>query len=159
MTLIIWWSEIQNQINTNNRFYMSVETSASSFPWPIFLRRKNWVKYLNAKFSLSHSVSVSETFSLPLTKRAVWQDWPFFKLLCNKFSYKISQNILVFFGLFQNNTTFMYKWFGYFLGNIRQYWATFYSIIWSHWKRVKVYFSASLLPSYKFAWIGRYTLR
>ena len=57
---------------------------------------------------------------------SMWPDWTIFKLLVNKCTYKSSPYILVNFWACAIVTTFLYKWCGYFLGNIGNNWATFF---------------------------------
>ena len=57
----------------------------------------------------------------------------FLKFLATKFSYKSSPNNWWLFGLFWNYHFCSKNCCGYFLGNPRKKWASFYFNIWSHW--------------------------
>ena len=57
----------------------------------------------------------------------------FWNLFGTKFPAKEAQIFSNIFGSIVKNGTFMLNWYGYFLGNFIENWATFYSNIWSHW--------------------------
>ena len=69
--------------------------------------------------TLTHTVSVTRLCNV-------------LNFLATNFITKVAQIIKEFHWAILNNATFMFKWFGYILGNIGKNWATFYSIIWSH---------------------------
>ena len=108
-----------------------------------------FISFYLLKSSSDESVARNFNFYLKFHSRFIWHDksnfttaattttsvtrlGDFLYLFGKKISYKSSQNIL---WPVLNNTTFMLKIIHPLLGNIGKHWATFYSVIWSHWWR------------------------
>ena len=66
----------------------------------------------------------------------VWPDWAIFcKVSVTNFLTKVAQIVVDLFKLLEKRDFYVKNSCGCILGNFRIYWATLYSLVWSHWAK------------------------